>query len=111
MQGNPKKRLDLEIKAVGKGIGQNAWVVASRDATCFAVLRDQRVECIRASIEPATHLLNGEIVFRAPKTAEGRRMIALTPSTALVPREHWERQEAMRILLGKPLTDDDLIFS
>jgi len=56
-------------------------------------------------------LRNGEIVFRAPKTAKGRRMIALTPSTTLVFREHKERQEAMRVLLGKPLTDDDLIFS
>ena len=57
------------------------------------------------------HLLNGEVAFRAPKTAKGRRMIALTPSTALVLREHRERQGAMRVLLGRPLTDDDLIFS
>ena len=56
-------------------------------------------------------LRDGSIVYRAPKTAKGRRMIALTPSTALVLREHGERQEAMRVLLGKPLTDDDLIFS
>jgi len=69
------------------------------------------VECKVYVARSLHHLLNGEIVLRAPKTAKGRRMIALTPSTALVLREHRERQEAMRILLGKPLTDDDLVFS
>lgn len=54
---------------------------------------------------------NGEIVYRAPKTAKGRRMIALSPSTALILREHKEKQEATRIQLGIPLKDDDLVFS
>jgi len=53
----------------------------------------------------------GEIVFRAPKTAKGRRMIALSPSAALFLREHREKQEADRVLLGMPLKDDDLVFS
>jgi len=57
------------------------------------------------------HLRNGEIVFRAPKTAKGRRMIALSPSTALVLHEHREKQEANRTILGIPLNDDDLVFS
>ncbi|MFC2002470.1 site-specific integrase [Chloroflexota bacterium] len=56
-------------------------------------------------------LRSGQAVFRTVKTAKGRRMIALTPSTALVLREHRQRQEAMRVLLEKPLTADDLIFS
>ncbi len=57
------------------------------------------------------HLQNGEIVFRAPKTAKGRRMIALSPSAALVLREHKEKQEAALAMLGIPLTDDTLVFS
>lgn len=57
------------------------------------------------------HLRNGEIIFRAPKTAKGRRMIALSPSTALVLREHREKQEVDRLMLGMPLKDDDLVFS
>lgn len=57
------------------------------------------------------HLRDGEIVFRAPKTAKGRRMIALSPSTALVLHEHREKQEANRTILGMPLNDDDLVFS
>ncbi len=57
------------------------------------------------------HLRNGSIIFRAPKTAKGRRLIALSPSATLVLREHKEKQEAMRIMLGTTLTDEDLIFS
>ena len=57
------------------------------------------------------HLRNGEIVYRAPKTARGRRMIALSPSAALVLREHKEKQEVERVMLGILLKDDNLIFS
>jgi integrase len=57
------------------------------------------------------HLRDGSIVYRAPKTAKGRRMIALSPSTALVLKKHEEKQEAMCAMLGIPLEDDDLMFS
>ena len=57
------------------------------------------------------HLRTGEIVFRAPKTAKGRRMIALSPSAALVLREHGEKQETERTMLGITPEDDDLVFS
>lgn len=57
------------------------------------------------------HLRTGEIVFRAPKTAKGRRMVSLSPSAALLLQEHWDKQEAQRAMLGIPLKDDDLIFS
>lgn len=57
------------------------------------------------------HLRNGEIVFRAPKTAKGRRMIALSPSTIIVLREYREKQELARAMLGISLKDDDLVFS
>ncbi len=57
------------------------------------------------------HLRTGEIVFRAPKTAKGRRMIDLAPSTVLVLREHKEKQEATLAMLGGSLEDDDLVFS
>jgi len=56
-------------------------------------------------------LRSGEIVYRSPKTAKGRRMIALSPSAALVLREHREKQGAERVMLGIPLADDDLVFS
>lgn len=57
------------------------------------------------------HLRDGTTVFRQPKTTKSRRMIALSPSTALVLREHRGKQIAERLLTGKPLSDDSLIFS
>ena len=57
------------------------------------------------------HLRTGEIVFRSPKTAKGRRMVALTPSATLLLQEHRDKQAAQRAMLGIPLKDDDLVFS
>ena len=57
------------------------------------------------------HLRTGELVFRAPKTAKGRRMVSLSPSTAQVLQEHRDRQASQRAMLGAPLRDDDLVFS
>ena len=37
-------------------------------------------------------------------------MIALSPSAALVLKEHKEKQEATRAMLGIPLKDDDVVF-
>ncbi|MCL0095869.1 site-specific integrase, partial [Dehalococcoidia bacterium] len=57
------------------------------------------------------HLRNGEIVFRSPKTSKGRRLVALSPSTVLVLREHKEKQAATRTMMGIAVQDDDLVFS
>jgi len=56
-------------------------------------------------------LRDGSIVYREPKTAKGRRMIALSPSVTLVLREHKEQQEATWTQLETLLKDDDLVFS
>ncbi len=57
------------------------------------------------------HLRTGEFVFGAPKSAKGRRMVALSPSAALLLQEYKDKQAAQRAMLGIPLKDDDLIFS
>jgi len=57
------------------------------------------------------HLRTGVIVIRAPKSAKGRRMVSLSPSTVLLLQEHRDKQEAQRAMLGVPLADDDLVFS
>jgi integrase len=56
-------------------------------------------------------LNNGTIIFRQPKTAKGRRSIALPPSTTLVLRKHREQQVSERLILGMMPKDDDLTFS
>ena len=56
------------------------------------------------------HLQDGSLIFRQPKTAKGRRLISLSPSTTTLLREHREQQEEMRQALGSTLTEDDLVF-
>jgi integrase len=64
------------------------------------------------SITRTIHQLhNGNIVFGEPKTGKSRRLVSLSPSTALVIREHKEQQSQMRQSLGLTISDDDLVFS
>ena len=56
-------------------------------------------------------LRTGEIIYRQPKTDKGRRQIALSPSTALVLKEHRENREQLMQAQGLELNDDSLIFS
>jgi len=51
-----------------------------------------------------------DLEFRQPKTDKGRRLLSLSPSTAIMLREHREQQEKIRHALGLTLTDDDLVF-
>lgn len=64
------------------------------------------------SVSRTIHSLHkGGIIFSQPKTDKGRRMVALSPSTAIELQEHQAQQEKTRQLLGMTLSDDDLIFS
>ena len=56
-------------------------------------------------------LKGGQVVIRQPKSAKGKRMIALSPLTVSVLREHQEKQRLERAMWGKSLMDDDLVFS
>ena len=56
-------------------------------------------------------LIGGQVIIRQPKTAKGKRMIDLSPLAASVLREHREKQQLDRAMLGAPLKDDDLVFS
>jgi integrase len=56
-------------------------------------------------------LKNGGIIYRQPKSDKSRRMISLTPSTAIILREHKEHQNSEKLLQGLPVSDDDLVFS
>jgi len=63
------------------------------------------------SVTRALHQLqDGSLIFTQPKTAKGRRLISLSPSTVIVLREHRQQQEKMRQALGLALTEDDLVF-
>jgi integrase len=63
------------------------------------------------SVTRALHQLQGgSLIFREPKTAKGRRLISLSPSTVIVLREYREQQEKIRQALDVTLTNDDLVF-
>jgi len=62
-------------------------------------------------VQTLHQLQNGAYVFGKPKTTGSRRMIALSPSLAILLREQKQNQELDRMLLGKPLLPEDLVFS
>jgi integrase len=55
-------------------------------------------------------LKDGSIIYRQPKSAKSRRMVSLSPSTALLLQEHKDSQAALREMIGIPLKEDDLVF-
>jgi len=64
------------------------------------------------SVSRSIHQLsNGVYIYRQPKSAGGRRIIALSPSTVQILREHREIILAERVMLNTPLKDTDLVFS
>ncbi len=66
----------------------------------------------RLSVRRTLHQLhNGKVVYGEPKTERSKRLITLTPSTAMVLRDHREYQDSLRVALGQPAqTDDNLVF-
>ena len=52
----------------------------------------------------------GESVFTEPKTAKGKRLVSLTPSSALMLRELREGQEVDGLLQGYEVTEDSPVF-
>ena len=73
---------------------------------------DIDLELMTISVNRSLQVLkDGTKIIREPKTPKARRLIAMTPSLALQLREHKESQSALRLLAGKPLQQDDLIFS
>lgn len=62
-------------------------------------------------VQTMQKLLDGRTIYQEPKSAKGRRMIALSPTATLALRGHRERQEAAYDLLGIPLEDTSLVFT
>jgi integrase len=66
----------------------------------------------QVSVNRSLHVLNGgNVVFRSTKTSMGRRTIALPPSAIITLKEHGEKQDLERTMLGIQLRDDDLVFA
>ena len=52
----------------------------------------------------------GQTIIQEPKTAKGRRQLALTPSSALILRDHRVEQEKVSSIWGYKLAGDSLVF-
>lgn len=64
------------------------------------------------SVSRSIHQLHdGSFIFRQPKSAKGRRTVALSPTTTQVLREYREKTATERLLDGSLLRESDLVFS
>jgi integrase len=74
--------------------------------------QDLDLEAGRASIAQTLIVVGGyDVRFSEPKTAKGRRMVALDPATVGALREHRSRQMLERSLIGQAYEDKDLAFA
>jgi integrase len=66
----------------------------------------------QVSVSRSLHVLKGgKAVFRAPKTATGRRTIALPPSAHQMLTKYREKKAAEGVLLDRRIQDSDLLFN
>ena len=72
---------------------------------------DVDLDAGRASIRQTVIAVKHDVSFGTPKTAKGRRQIALDPGSVAVLRDHRKRQLEQRVLLGSGWRDHDLLFT
>jgi integrase len=66
----------------------------------------------QVSVNKSLHQLHdGSFAFREPKSARGRRNIALTPTTIQVLKTHLENRIEEQKFFGRKVGDTDLVFS
>ena len=70
------------------------------------------LDLVTLSVVRVMHQLpGGRVAFDEPKTAKGRRLVDLSPDTALLLRSHKRQQASLREELGDHLSEEDLVFS
>jgi len=73
--------------------------------------RDVDLEMATLSVAHSLYRAKGGLsIYQDPKTAKGRRLVALTPSTALTLRSLRERQEADGLLQAYTVNDNTPVF-
>ena len=88
-----------------------AWTGLRRSELLGLRWKDVDLLLATLRVSQVLHQLNdGRFVYQEPKTAKGRRTIALSPSSCIELRQHRGSQERDANLLGTPLTDDSLVF-
>ena len=72
---------------------------------------DVGLDSVSLFVVQALYKRHGVCQMREPESPHSRRQIALPASLGLLLRQHAAKQEAQRILLGKPSGGDDLVFA
>jgi integrase len=66
----------------------------------------------RIRVERSLEQTNTGLAFKAPKTKAGRRSISIPPSIIAELRDHWRRQQELRLAFGMGKANpDDLVFA
>lgn len=66
----------------------------------------------KVRVERSLEQTNSGLVFKAPKTKAGRRIISIPPSIVAVLRDHWRQRQEQRLALGMgKAAADDLVFA
>jgi integrase len=73
--------------------------------------RDVDLDLAALSVNQVLYKRRGVCIFKEPKSEHSRRRLDLSPSLALYLRTYRAQKEAEYTVLGKTLTDDDLVFS
>ena len=73
--------------------------------------RDLNLDLASLSVSQVLYKRRGACYFKEPKSPHSRRRLDLTPSLSLFLRQYRIDRQADRLLLGRPLTEDDLLFS
>lgn len=71
---------------------------------------DLDLDAGRASVVQTVIVVNHQIRIGSPKTAAGRRTVALDTGTVAALKDHRKRQLAERLLMGSGFTDHGLVF-
>ena len=72
--------------------------------------RDLALDLAALSVTQVLYKRKGVCQFKEPKSGHSRWRLDLSPSLALFLRQYRVDREAERLLLGKPLSEDDLVF-
>jgi integrase len=72
--------------------------------------RDLDLDLASLSVSQVLYKRRGICHFKEPKSEYSRRRLDLTPSLALFLRRFKTERQTECLLLGKPLSDDDLVF-
>jgi integrase len=73
--------------------------------------RDVNLDLAYLSVSQVLYKRRGVCELKEPKSEHSRRRVSLTPRLTLFLRVYKAQKETQGVLLGKPLTLDDLVFS